>query len=281
MAEPTTRDTELVLPPGTYAYVLDGTKGHVSAFCGPFKSSLSNTDQLVVYNKTTSRFDNSNGNYAIQNNVICPKGSYVVLENPSTNKRQPEAGKADVMPVGTLRYGSVENIPGPQSFPLWPGQVATVVKGHHLRSNQYLMVRIADDEAAQANWDKSVVKKVAAEHPTSTKVEGDETPEPAKTVDAVLNKNVLGIDANTLVTGQLIIVKGTDVAFYIPPTGVEVLKDEKDEYVRDAVTLERLEYCILKDEDGNKEYRRGPDNQPPPAHRPAPPLAGVRCCAAT
>lgn len=255
MAEPTTRDTELVLPPGTYAYVLDGTKGHVSAYCGPFKSSLSNTDQLVIYNKTTARFDTSSGNYAIQNNVICPKGWYIVLENPATNNRQPEAGKFNDLPVGTLRYGSVENIPGPQSFPLWPGQVANVIKGHHLRSNQYLMVRIADDEAAQANWDKSVVKKVAAEHPTKT---DDETP-PEKITDVAQSKSVLGIDANTLVTGQLIIVKGTDVAFYIPPTGVEVLKDEKDEYVRDAATLERLEYCILKDEDGNKEYRRGPD----------------------
>ena len=28
--------------------------------------------------------------------------------------------------------------------------------------------------------------------------------------------------------------------------------------MRDAVTLERLEYCILKDEDGNKRYVHGP-----------------------
>lgn len=234
------RDTELVLPPGTYAFVLDGTKGHISAYCGPFKSSLSNTDSLVVYNATTKRFDKSSLPDAVQSNVICPKGCYVVLENPA-EKGQPSLGRADA-PSGPLEMGRTENLPGPQSFPLWPGQVATVVSGHHLRSNQYLVVRIADDEAAKKNWANSVVQHAAAI--------GAE----------VTSAHVLGIDAKTLVTGQTIIIKGTDVAFYIPPTGVEVLKEGiTNSYIRDAETLERLEYAILLNENGNKEYRKGPD----------------------
>ncbi len=143
------------------------------------------------------------------------------------------------MPIGTLRMGQIENLPGPQSFPLWPGQVATVVKGHHLRTNQYLMGRVYDDEAAKANWDKSVVKSAT----------GDE---------GKAAKNTLGLDKDSLVTGQLIVIRGTNVAFYIPPTGVEVLMDEDRKYVRDAVTLERLEFSILLDENGNKEYLTGP-----------------------
>ena len=59
--------------------------------------------------------------------------------------------------------------------------------------------------------------------------------------------------------GQLLVIKGTDVSFYIPPTGVEVVPDSKGNYVRDAVTLETLEYCILLNEDGNKRFLRGPD----------------------
>ena len=59
-------------------------------------------------------------------------------------------------------------------------------------------------------------------------------------------------------TGQLLIIKGTEVPFYIPPTGIEVIPVIKDQYIRNAVTLERLEYCILKGEDGVKQYIHGP-----------------------
>src|SRR5262245_12292278 len=58
--------------------------------------------------------------------------------------------------------------------------------------------------------------------------------------------------------GKLLVIKGTDVSFYIPPTGIEVVPDAGGQYVRNAVTLERLEYCILLDEDGNKRFIRGP-----------------------
>ena len=56
------------------------------------------------------------------------------------------------------------------------------------------------------------------------------------------------------------VIKGTEISFYIPPTGIEVIpvSGKGEEYVRDAVTLERLEYCILKDESGEKRYLHGP-----------------------
>ena len=40
-------DSDLVLPPKMFAYVLDRTKGNVTTFCGPQKTSLSQTDQPV------------------------------------------------------------------------------------------------------------------------------------------------------------------------------------------------------------------------------------------
>lgn len=233
------RETELVLSPGVYAYVLDQTKGPVSVNCGPHKSSLSNTDLLVVYNARTKRFDHANGQQsAIQSNVTAPKNYYVILENPPKNGQQPVAGKSESMQSDALLIGQTENHPGPWSNPLWPGQFATVIKGHQLKSNQYLVVNIVDDEAAKSNWDKSVVKSSGSAGSTST--------------------TALGLNKDDLVTGQMIIIKGTKVAFYIPPTGVEVLTDEAGNYVRDAVTLERLEYAVLLDESGNKEYVRGP-----------------------
>lgn len=252
------RDTELVLPPGTYAFVLDGTKGHINTYSGPHKCSLSTTDSLVLYDAASKRFRNSQLPDAIQSNVICPKGCYVVLENPTTTG-QPILGKPDV-PNGPLQMGCTENLPGPQSFPLWPGQVATVVEGHHLRSNQYLVVRIADDEAAKVNWAKGVVQQATINNTQQTNPTNPPNPTNPNPPEIPRPASVLGIDAKSLVTGQHIIIKGTDVAFYIPPTGVEVLKEElTGTYIRDAETLERLEYTILLNENGNKEYRKGPD----------------------
>ena len=54
----------------------------------------------------------------------------------------------------------------------------------------------------------------------------------------------------------------------MPSTGLEVVREEGGDtgvsigtgkYVRDAVTLETLEYCVLLDENGEKRYVRGPD----------------------
>ena len=59
--------------------------------------------------------------------------------------------------------------------------------------------------------------------------------------------------------GNLLVIRGTQVSFYIPPTGVEVVPDVDANYVREAVTLERLEYCILLDENGSKRFIVGPD----------------------
>ncbi|MEW6734656.1 MAG: hypothetical protein AB1489_25250 [Acidobacteriota bacterium] len=54
------------------------------------------------------------------------------------------------------------------------------------------------------------------------------------------------------------IIKGSDVSFYIPKTGLEVVPDENDNYVRRAVTLLDGEYCILLAPNGKKKYFHGP-----------------------
>lgn len=240
------RENELVLTPGTYSFVLDETKGKINTLCGPFKTSLSNTDKTVTYNSDTKRFIPSSS--PIQSNILVKKGYYVILENPSKDGKQPEAGKLEDMSLSALKMGQTENIAGPSSFALWPGQTASVLRGHHLRTNQYLLARVSDDEAAKANWDKGIVKEADTKHEETPKG----SPEASKK-----EVGVLKIDKNSLLTGQLLIIKGTEVSFYIPPTGLEVLAED-GEYVRNAITLERLEYAILLDEDGNKDYVQGP-----------------------
>jgi len=227
------RERDLVVMPNEYAYVSDQTKGNVNVHTGPLKTSLAGTDQLVVFDNRAKKFVKADLNNAIKTFATAPEGWYLVLKNPASNENQPQGGKADDL-RGGLEVGRKVNIPGPASFALWPGQMVRTIKGHILRSNQYLVVRVYDEEGARANWDKAVIKGA----------DGGEDVE-LKTPDITM--------------GKLFIIKGTKVSFYIPPTGVEVVRDENDENVRNALTLERLEYGILKDENGGKRYVKGPD----------------------
>lgn len=232
------RERDLVLASGQYALVLDKTKGHVTTHIGPTKMSLSTTDTPVVYNPIFRAFDECEQDQAAQSCPRANEGDYIILENP------PVSGTAHAHPTGTapqtpeLQVGVKVNVPGPVSFALWPGQVATPVKGHRLRSNQYLVCRVYNADAAKANWGQAVVD-------VQTTTEGEGDPKTAK-----IEPTTSVAAAEQISMGKLFIVKGTAVSFYIPPTGVEVVQDESGEYIRDAVTLERLEYCILMDENG-------------------------------
>ena len=222
---------DLVLSINEYAYVLDETKGHVVCWVGPSKTSLSNSDKLVRFNTKTKTFDRCGYSEVVNLFATAPENWYIILKNPAEGNKHPKPG-ANNLP-DDVKIGQKINVRGPVSFALYPGQMAKVVKGHSLRSNQYLLARVYEADAASQSQ--------------------------CEMLDAEGNK--IETKGNTYVNGQILVIKGTEVSFYIPPTGIEVIplnNDDHKGYVRDAVTLERLEYCILKDEDGNKRYVHGP-----------------------
>lgn len=224
---------DLVLSINEYAYVLDRTKGNVSCWVGPVKTSLSTSDELVRFNEITKQFESSNYDNAVSLFTTAPENWYVILKNPAENDKHPTAGTANSLPEN-VNIGKKVNIRGPVSFALYPGQMAKVIKGHSLRSNQYLLARVYEADSANHNQGEMVDSE-------GNKVENTST---------------------NYVNGQILVIKGTEISFYIPPTGIEVIAVEnnpKKGYVREAVTLERLEYCILKDENGNKRYVHGPE----------------------
>lgn len=256
---------DLVLAPGEYAYVLDTTKGQVATLVGSTKVSMSNTDQPVIWDKTTKRFKRVDQlERAIQTNTIAPEGFYVALYNPSAigNATMEHPRESSSSTSVSLSVGHRVNIPGPANFPLWPGQMAEVIRGHHLRSNQYLLAQVYNDVEATKNWQKAVLKPQEITQ-SSPATEDGEAPPPENAEDAAKTKSAelakLIAEPRSFTPGQLIIIKGTEVAFFIPPTGIKVVPEIPNVYVREAVTLERLEYCILLDEDGNKRFVRGPD----------------------
>ena len=224
---------DLVLAPNEFCFIQNKTSGAIKTYTGPTTSTISQQEALVIFDTKSKQFKEvSNFEDAKQLFVSAPENWYVILKNPTDNNTHPEAAKGVASPE--LHIGRKVNVRGPVSFSLFPGQMAKVIRGHALRSNQYLLARVYEAEAASKS-----------------------TGEIRDAEGKVIEKT-----NSTYVNGQILVIKGTEVSFYIPPTGIEVIpvdNNDKKGYVREAVTLERLEYCILKDEDGNKRYVHGPE----------------------
>ena len=248
------QSSDLVLTPGEFSFVLEYSKGTIAVCVGPHKSPIGQTESPMLWDNAVRRFMRSDLARSIQTFPNAPEGYYLVLENPAEPgpEEHPREGKEDRIPK--LHFGQRVNIPGPTNFPLWPRQHAKVVPGHHLRSNQFLVVRVYNEMQANANWARAVVRPqrpASTQAPTPNAETGAESP--TETTPAPASG-----PTQLMTMGQMLIIKGTEVSFYIPPTGIEVLPEDGERYVREAVTLEQLEYCILIGEDGEKRYVRGP-----------------------
>ena len=267
MAETDRRNQDMILAPNEYALITDETKGEVAIYVGPNKASLAGSDRPSVFDQKTNRFRGVSLEAATQAFQTAPEGSYIVLENPAEGDKHPSGtGK---LTTPSLRTGKKVNISGPASFALWPGQAAKVLAGHNLRSNEFVLARVYDEEAAKANWSKAVIK-------TQTDTGATATPDASVNSENTTTKGPRGRQnlaeaasrassdipsEKELTMGKLFVIRGTEVSFYIPPTGIEIVPEHvggEDRYVREAVTLERLEYCLLLDQNGNKRYVRGP-----------------------
>lgn len=243
---------ELIVPPGSYVYTQDATKGVIKVYSGPIVVNPTAQEVPVVFDAKEGFKRVDTLEEAQRKSPFCPEGSYIVLQNPADEKHlHPDTGTQRVLDF-ELQIGSKVVIPGPSTFPLWPQQSAQVIQGHHLKSNQFLLVRIYNEKEAQKNWASGAVIR-AATPVTTGEGAGTQQPPPETPPAAVVQK-----EAVELTTGKLHIIKGTEVSFYIPPTGVEVVEESQGKYVRDALTLEQMEYCILVDENGKKRYEKGP-----------------------
>lgn len=222
---------DLVLPPGRQVFILND-KGVVDTWVGPSRvTSSGSNDTAVTWNAITKGFDAFVGEpvSAIRPLIQVGKGEYVVLVGLPVPK--PGSNEPDHPLIGTNSRGPEIDVSlrtvvhGPQVFALWPRQVANVIPGHHIALDQFVLVRVFDDQRAKADPDPALVD---------------------------------GAGLVELTMGDQFVIKGTDVSFYMPGPGIEVQKDEEGSYVRNAVTLEQLEYAYLRDQSGEKEYIRGP-----------------------
>jgi major vault protein len=248
---------DLILAQGMYAFIQDGASGQVEVVVGPHKVSLAETDRPSIQDERSMVFEHTTSSHAMTPFKTAHEGQYIVLKNPvEGNANFPSKGKQT---APSLKIGNKINIHGPKSFALYPGQFADVIDGHHLKSNEFLIIRVYNEIAALDNLSDSVVKTTNDETDPAETETKDSKKSTKNNKDVEKESRSELINKKDIVTGKLMIIKGTDVSFYIPPTGIEVLKDENGKYVRSAVTLERLEYCILLDQNGNKRFVKGPE----------------------
>lgn len=197
-----------------FLWVQDDDKGEVTLHVGPTMVSPTAADRVVVDDGEGGFREDLSGRP--QQMVELSDSQYAVLFNPlGENDGGPNgkfrAGRNESRPV---RNGTRAMIPGPCSFYLRPGQRIDVRDAHELASNQYLVVKVygeVDTTAPffQVTARSATITRATAESPIapgSTSPDGDAR-------DVVLKR------------GQLIVIRGLDTQFYIPPTGVDIVPD--------------------------------------------------------
>jgi len=197
-----------------YCWVRNEDNGEVTLHVGPTMVSPTAADQVVI--------DDGDGGFTVGQDkalkmVEVGDNQYAVLYNPLA---EPDNGfpngkfKQGRNEARPLINGTRQMIPGPCSFSLRPGQRADVRDAHELGSNQFLVVKVYGD------IDKGAPYYNITEQSSSISSFTTVSLDPKKSDEA---EDLANVDA--VRRGQLIVIRGIDTQFYIPPTGVEIVPD--------------------------------------------------------
>ncbi|MBS2018335.1 MAG: hypothetical protein JST00_36045 [Deltaproteobacteria bacterium] len=162
--------------------------------------------------------------------IVARDGEYVVLSNPVTvtdDNAKNGAFIAGGNKEKELVAGTKRIIPGPCSFPLWPGQSAEVRPAHKLGANQYLLVEVVGDVDERAPYFRLVIESAGLS--SAVIDQGGEDPSgaelsPRSTSDAALR------------LGQRIVIQGRHTQLFIPPSGIEIVPPIEESEPKDEVT---------------------------------------------
>src|SRR5262245_32199323 len=109
---------DLVLAPGTYAYMQDATKGLIKVYTGPTVINQTGHDLPVVSDEEAGTFKPCQRlEEAVRKSPIAVEGYYLILRNPASKGEHPEEGSQRQPPE--LMLGRKINTPGPCMFALW------------------------------------------------------------------------------------------------------------------------------------------------------------------
>jgi hypothetical protein len=195
-----------------FLWVQDDDKGEVTLHVGPTMVSPTAADRVVVDDGEGGFREDLSGRP--QKLVELGDNQYAVLFNPLLESEGQPNGKfrPGRNESRSLRNGTRSMIPGPCSFYLRPGQRADVRDAHELASNQYLVVKVYGEVDKGAPYHEVTARSAAIIRATAESLD-----EKGPRVDQR--------DPVELRRGQLIVIRGLDTQFYIPPTGVDIVPD--------------------------------------------------------
>lgn len=154
--------------------------------------------------------------------VMAKDGEYVVLSNPVREAALDDAAKNGAFIAGgnkekELVSGTKRIIPGPCSFPLWPGQSAEVRPAHKLGANQYLLVEVVGEVDERAPYFRLVIESAGLS--SAVIDQGDE----AESVPSAGPRSPGSPAEGSLRLGQRIVIQGRHTQLFIPPSGIEIV----------------------------------------------------------
>jgi len=225
-----------------YVWVRNEDNGEVTLHTGPVMVSPTAADQVVV--------DDGDGGFRVgkdepQKMVEVGDNQYAVLYNPLA---EPDVGfpngkfKQGRNEPRPLTNGTRQMIPGPCSFFLRPGQRCEVRDAHELGSNQFLVVKVYGDLDKDAPYYD--ITRQSASIVTFTTVSLDPKSD-ADTEDVSKAINIR--------RGQLIVIRGIDTQFYIPPTGVDIVPDTSCDATGAAISGDRAKEILQQALDAGGE----------------------------
>jgi len=194
-----------------FLWVQDDDKGEVTLHVGPTMVSPTAADRVVIDDGEGGLREDVTGKP--QKIVELGDAQYAVLSNPLLETENAPNGKfrPGRNESRPLRNGTRSMIPGPCSFYLRPGQRAEVRDAHELASNQYLVVKVYGEVDKTAPFYEVTARSAGITRAT------------AESLDVTSGVTPLG--EVELRRGQLIVIRGLDTQFYIPPSGVDIVPD--------------------------------------------------------
>ena len=191
-----------------FLWVQDDDKGEVTLHVGPTMVSPTAADRVVIDDGRGGLQEDTTG--APQSMIELGDAQYAVMFNPLLeNDGGPNGrfrpGRNESRP---LRNGTRSMVPGPCSFYVRPGQRADVRDAHELASNQYLVVKVYGEVDKEAPYYEVTARSAGILQATGEKDAPTAMREPVE-----------------LRRGQLVVIRGLDTQFYIPPSGVDIVPD--------------------------------------------------------
>lgn len=206
---------KIPVPRRSFLWSLNETSGEILLHVGPTEFTPSANDRIV---RASERGGFEQAPMEARPFVVARDGEYVVLTHPVRGDTTDEYPNGAYIPGGNkekeLGLGTNRVIPGPCSFPLWPGQSAEVRTAHKLSANHYLLVEVVGTVDERAPYYRLVMESAGLS---------------SAVIDAGAESEDGGMRASRssapsqLLKGQRIVIQGRHTPLFIPPSGIEIV----------------------------------------------------------